>query len=85
KTFEIDPEIHDVDSGLKFKDTYKSWDYEVGEVVLGFTDSISEGLIYFDAETDNSTKTVAITSSVGLVTVSGYVLATTLMNIRKRK
>ena len=94
KTFEIDPEIHDVDSGLKFKDTYKSWDYEVGEVVLGFTDSISEGLIYFDAETDatraviafdqesSATRTVAIASSVGLVTVSGYVVATTLMNIR---
>lgn len=94
----IDESLAAVDSGLKFKTDYMAWEFEGNHVVYGFDHTAKEGtylidgnqnakfaVVAFDAETDNSTKTVAITSSVGLVTVSGYVLATTLMNIRKRK
>lgn len=94
----IDESLAAVDSGLKFKTDYMAWEFEGNHVVYGFDNTAKEGtylidsnqnakfaVVAFDAETDNSTKTVAIASSVGLVTVSGYVLATTLMNIRKRK
>ena len=87
-----------IDPELSILSAYKSWDNEEDEIVFGYDKSAEEGLYFIDKEVNSKfavvafdqkastvTQTIAIASSVGLVTVSGYVLATTLMNIRKRK
>lgn len=94
----VEETLHNLDSSVKWQNRYKAWSYDDAQLVYGMTKSgevdtyrhvpdVSTDLavVAFDAQSDGSTKTVAIASSAGLVSLSGYILFNTITNIRKRK
>ena len=95
--YTVDEGIIAVDSSLKFKSDYKAWKFEEGHVAYGLDSSGNEGTYYVGADkpatlaivaydgSNNSLTPLTIASLVGFVSVSAYVLVTTIMNVRKRK
>lgn len=94
----VQERLQNIDDSIKWSNDYKSWVLLDFEIVFGMRgDAVRDTFKYvkdtsvilafvsFDAESSSTIKTVAIVSTVGLLSLSGYVIFNVIMNSRKHK